>query len=97
MFAPIEVDTRAASMKLEQLVKSNARIARATDAALILGTRQVLRDCERGGWLVPCLRRKKKTLFALSDLHRCADRIIAGEYPTGGTPCWREQSALQSD
>lgn len=57
------------------------RFARAARAAEILGGRQVVRDCESGGWLSPVHRRHKLTLFSIAHLHSCADRIEAGEYP----------------
>lgn len=47
----------------------------------MLGGRQTLDDCERGGWITPVFRGPGRTLFRLADLHQCADRIERGEYP----------------
>jgi len=57
------------------------RLIRAKDAVVIMGSRQVVRDCEAAGWLSAKVRRHRLTLYAVADLNVCADRIDRGEYP----------------
>lgn len=57
------------------------RFIRAKDAYAVLGTRQVVVDCEAAGWLKPVVRRPKLVLFSFAHVEDCANRIEAGEYP----------------
>lgn len=57
------------------------RFLRATETHAVLGSKQVTVDCETAGWLTPVHRRHRLTLYKFADVHACADRIEAGEYP----------------
>jgi len=62
-----------------------ARILSLADVYRLLG-RQVADDTIKHGWLKPCCfkdvpRGPQRRLFALADLQRVEDRLIAGEYP----------------
>lgn len=57
------------------------RLIRANAAYIFLGSRQIVLNCEAAGWLKPVVRRHKMTLYSVADLHRCANRLEAGEYP----------------
>jgi hypothetical protein len=63
------------------------RICSRAEAAERLGT-QVFRDAIAAGWLAPRVIKKGRTerkpakiLFAIEDVERVEDRILAGEYP----------------
>lgn len=57
------------------------RFLRANETHAVLGSKQVTVDCEAAGWLTPVHRRHRLTLYRFADVHVCADRIEAGEYP----------------
>lgn len=69
------------SAKTGAVVAVSPRFLRAKDAYEFLGSEQTLRDCEAAKWIKPAHRHHKLTLYSLSSLHACADRIEAGEYP----------------
>ncbi len=75
---PTRLVSHKPSVKVQQVLP---RFLRATPARVFLGGRQVLEDCEAANWIAPKHRAHKLTLFSLSDLHDCANRIEAGEYP----------------
>jgi hypothetical protein len=63
----------------------NSRILSQADVYRLLG-RQTADDAFLHGWLKPCClkdvpRGPQRRLFALADLQRVEDRLIAGEYP----------------
>ena len=62
-----------------------SRILSQADVYRLLG-RQIADDALLTGWLKPCClkdvpRGPQRRLFALADLQRVEDRLIAGEYP----------------
>ena len=57
-------------------------LIRHSEAAELLTSRAVLLACERAGWLKPCLRRKKLTVYNRADVMAAAHRILSGEYPS---------------
>lgn len=57
------------------------RLVRPLDAQYFLGGAIVLAHCESEGWIKPVVRRHGITLYSVTDLHICADRIERGEYP----------------
>lgn len=69
------------SAKSERVKRVVPRFLRPPDASFILGGEQVLRDCESAKWIAPAHRHKSLTLFRFADVHACADRIDAGEWP----------------
>jgi len=42
----------------------------------------VLLACQKAGWLKPCVRRKKLTVYNRADVMAAAQRILSGEYPS---------------
>ena len=54
---------------------------RPAEAAAALGSRQLLDDAVRGGWIKPVVNRHKLVLFDRADLLRLWARIISGEMP----------------
>ncbi len=55
---------------------------RRADAIKLLRTRTILEDCEKGNWLVACIRKPGLVLYKRADLLACVYRISQGEYPT---------------
>ena len=49
------------------------------DAAAYLGSKELLRLLEYGGWVKPFVRGNRLTRYDLQDLDRCIDRLKAGE------------------
>lgn len=72
---------RKPSAKSLRAAALTPRFLRTSEAWFVLGGEQVVKDCEKTGWLKPVHRRKSMTLYRFSDVHACADRIEAGEYP----------------
>jgi hypothetical protein len=52
------------------------------EAAELLTSRAVLLACEEAGWLKPCVKRKKFTVYNRVDVMAAAQRILSGEYPS---------------
>jgi len=52
------------------------------EAAKLLTSRAVLLACQKAGWLKPCVRRKKLTVYNRADVMAAAQRILSGEYPS---------------
>lgn len=69
------------SAKTEAVVTVSPRFLRAKEAYKFLGSEQTVRDCEAAKWIQPTHRAHKLTLYSLSSLHACANRIEKGEYP----------------
>jgi len=57
-------------------------LIRHREAAEILTSRAVLLACQKAGWLKPCVRRKKLTVYNRADVMAAAHRILSGEYPS---------------
>jgi hypothetical protein len=56
-------------------------LIRHSEAAELLTSRAVLLACEEAGWLKPCVKRKKFTVYNRADVMAAAQRILSGEYP----------------
>jgi hypothetical protein len=52
------------------------------EAAELLTSRAVLLACQKAGWLKPCIRRKKLTVYNRADVMAAGQRILSGEYPS---------------
>jgi hypothetical protein len=57
---------------------------RAKEASEDLTGESILRQCEQAGWIKPCQRRKKFTLYRRRDVQAVAERLLYGEYPETG-------------
>jgi hypothetical protein len=57
-------------------------LIRHSEAAELLTSRAILLACEEAGWLKPCVRRKKLTVYNRADIMAAAHRILSGEYPS---------------
>jgi hypothetical protein len=66
-----------------QLPRKPSPLIRHTEAAELLTSKAVLSACERAGWLKPCIRRKKLTVYSRAEVLAAAHRILTGEYPIG--------------
>ena len=49
------------------------------DAAIYVGSKELLRQFERAGWIKPFIRAIRLTRFDVRDLDKCIDRLKAGE------------------
>jgi hypothetical protein len=49
------------------------------EAASYVGSKELLRQLERSGWVKPFIRRNRLTRYDLRDLDACMDRLKAGE------------------
>ena len=58
-------------------------LIRHSEAAELLPSKAVLLACQKAGWLKPCVRRKKLTVYNRADVMAAAQRILSGEYPSG--------------
>ena len=57
-------------------------LIRHSEAAELLTSRAVLLACQKAGWLKPCVRRKKLTVYNRTDVMAAVQRILSGEYPS---------------
>ena len=61
--------------------ESNGLWLRRKEAITFLGTRSVLEDAERAGWLKAAVRRPRLVLYNRQEVLACAYRLSQGEYP----------------
>jgi len=54
---------------------------RPDEAADVLGSSELLAECEAAGWIKPAVRRTKLTIYDYSELVKCWVRICRGELP----------------
>jgi len=66
---------------LIQNVKLPPQLVRAHQAALILGSGQVLVDFVAAGWLQPVLSKHKLIVYSYRELEHCVTRLQNGELP----------------
>lgn len=70
-------------MKLSDMLRHTVRVepmlVRPDQAALLLGSVQLLDDLTAAGWITPVISRKRLTLYSVSDLQGCVARLLAGE------------------
>lgn len=70
-------------MKLSDMLRNTVRVepmlVRPDQAALILGSIELLDDLTAAGWLEPVVNRKRLKLFSVADLQGCVARLQAGE------------------
>jgi len=64
-----------------KLLARPSPLIRHTEAAELLTSKAVLSACESAGWLKPCVRRKKLTVYNRTEVLAAAHRILSGEYP----------------
>jgi len=67
-----------------QLLTKLSPLIRHAEAAELLTSKAVLSACESAGWLKPCIRRKKLTVYNRAEVLAAAHRILSGEYPIQG-------------
>ncbi len=76
------------AMNLTDLLQSTVRVepilVRPNQAALILGSVELLDDLVEAGWLSPVVSRKRLTLYSMAALQACVARLQAGEELDGG-------------
>lgn len=77
------------TVKLSDLLQSTVRVepllVRPDQAALILGSVELVDDLLAAGWLRPVISRKRLTLYSLVDLQGCVARLQAGECLEGSS------------
>lgn len=54
---------------------------RPDEAAHVLGSMELLKECVAAGWIKPVMQRRKLTLYDGSALVKCWSKICAGEVP----------------
>ena len=54
---------------------------RPDEAADVLGSEELLKECVAAGWIKPKVQRHRLTIFDGSDLAECWGRICEGEMP----------------
>ena len=65
-----------------ELSSKPSPLIRHSEAAELLTSRAVLIACEAAGWLKPCVKRKKFTVYNRADVMAAPQRILSGEYPS---------------
>lgn len=63
------------------------------DAAVSYGSRELLRDCVRAGWIKPRVDRKREVIFDTADLSACWERICEQGPPPRAARIRKERSA----
>ena len=82
-FIPVLGHVRGERMKLSDRLRNTVRVepmlVRPDQAALILGSIELLDELTAAGWLEPVVNRKRLKLFSVADLQGCVARLQAGE------------------
>ena len=74
-------EVRSISRNSAREKETQSPFVRRKEAIRLLGTRSVLEDCEKGGWLVASVRRPRIVLYQRIDVMAAVYRISEGEYP----------------
>ena len=69
---------------LIQTVQLRPRLVRPQQAALLLGSGELVADFIGAGWLSPVVSRHRLVLYSFEDLAECVGRLEAGEQPALG-------------
>ncbi len=72
-------------MKNSVAVQIKPFTVRPETAAALFGAPHLLQDMVKAGWVTPCYKTNRCTLYLVSDLEGCAERLAQGEIPCPGT------------
>jgi hypothetical protein len=68
-------------MKGTDIVWIKPFTVRPETAAALFEAPHLLQDMVKAGWVTPCYKTNRCTLYLVSDLEKCADRLSQGETP----------------
>lgn len=68
-------------MKHTDIVQVKPFTLRPKEAAALFGAPRLFQDMVRAGWIKPCYKAHRCTLYLFSDLEACARRLAQGERP----------------
>ena len=68
-------------MKNSGVVQIKPFTVRPEMAAALFGAPHLLQDMVKAGWVKPCYKTHRCTLYLVSDLEKCAERLAFGEKP----------------
>ena len=69
-------------MKSKVIVQIEPFMVRPEIAGALLGTPHLVQDMVKAGWIKPCYKVSRCTLYLVRDLKECAERLARGERPT---------------
>jgi len=68
-------------MKHSPKVQIEPFTVRPETAAALFDAPHLLQDMVKAGWITPCYKTHRCTLYLVEDLKRCAERLVNGERP----------------
>lgn len=68
-------------MKDSATVQIKPFTVRPETAAALFGAPHLFQDMVKAGWITPCYRTHRCTLYLVSDLEKCAVRLAQGDKP----------------
>jgi hypothetical protein len=75
------LDRIKASVKNSPSVQIKPFTVRPETAAALFDAPHLLQDMVKAGWVKPCYRTHRCTLYLVTDLEKCAERLAKGERP----------------
>jgi hypothetical protein len=68
-------------MKGADIISIKPFTVRPETAAALFEAPHLLQDMVKAGWIKPCYKTNRCTLYLVSDLEKCAERLAHGETP----------------
>jgi len=68
-------------MKISAIVQIKPFTVRPEFAAALFGAPHLFQDMVRAGWVTPCYKTYRCTLYVVADLEKCAERLARGDRP----------------
>ncbi len=68
-------------MKNSATVQIKPFTVRPETAAALFEAPHLLQDMVKAGWVKPCYKTNRCTLYLVSDLEKCAERLAQGDQP----------------
>jgi hypothetical protein len=68
-------------MKGADIISIKPFTVRPETAAALFEAPHLLQDMVKAGWVTPCYKTHRCTLYLVSDLEKCAERLARGDRP----------------
>ena len=68
-------------MKVFTIIKMRPFTVRPETAAALFEAPHLFQEMVRAGWVKPCYKSNRCTLYVVNELEKCAERLAKGERP----------------
>ena len=68
-------------MNYSSIVQIKPLTVRPDTAAALFGAPHLFQDMVKAGWVTPCYKTNRCTLYLVRDLEKCAERLARGDRP----------------